>query len=165
MANKFNAMVLGAVLGLGAVAFTGTGSSAAALLPLAPSVAGHAEAAGSGIVEINHKKYHNNNNYNKKWNKKFGKRCNYYSNNCRHHYRGRYYETPWWTLPLIVGGAYAANNYYDDGYDDYDDYYDYGSYGSRHVRYCLDKYRSYNPRNNTWRAHSGRVHQCRSPYF
>ncbi len=73
-------------------------------------------------------------------------------------------------LPLIIGGGYAANqyygdDYYDDGYYDYDD----GDYGgglsSRHVRYCLNKYQSYNPRNNTWVAYSGRVNQCYSPYM
>ena len=59
--------------------------------------------------------------------------------NCRHYYSGHYYETPWWTLPLIIGGSIAAQNNYDgDGY------------GSRHVEWCLDRYRSYNPRNNTW---------------
>ena len=34
--------------------------------------------------------------------------------NCRHFHDGFYYETPWWTLPLIIGGI-AANAH--DGYD------------------------------------------------
>ena len=42
--------------------------------------------------------------------------------------------------------------------------YGYDGYGSRHVEWCMDRYRSYNPRNNTWVAYSGRVHQCVSPY-
>ena len=75
-------------------------------------------------------------------------------------------------MPLIIGGAYAANRYYgDDFYDGYyaydDDYGDYdgGGLNSRHVRYCLNKYQSYNLRNNTWVSYSGRVKQCYSPYL
>ena len=37
-------------------------------------------------------------------------------------------------------------------------------YGSRHVQWCLNRYRSYQPRSNTWVAYSGRVRQCISPY-
>ena len=168
MSNKLSAIALGTMLGLGALAFTGVGASAAAMLPLA---SGTANAAGDGVVQVKHKKYHNDWDGNKKWNKSYGKRCNYYNDNCRHHYRGRYYETPWWTLPLIVGGGIAASNYYDNDYYDYDDYDDYGDYDdggrltSRHVRYCLNKYKSYNPRNNTWVAYSGQVKKCYSPYL
>lgn len=38
------------------------------------------------------------------------------------------------------------------------------TYANRHVQWCLNRYRSYNPRNNTWVAYSGRVRQCISPY-
>jgi opacity protein-like surface antigen len=38
------------------------------------------------------------------------------------------------------------------------------SYGRRHVRWCHNRYRSYNARSNTWVAYSGRVRQCISPY-
>jgi hypothetical protein len=178
MSNKFSAIALGTLLGISAVAFSGASASAAAMFPLPPLASGEANAASGGIFQVDSMKNHNNwnnnnwnnNNWNnkkwnnKKWNKRYGKRCNYYNDNCRHYYRGGYYETPWWTLPLIVGGGIAANNDYDDGYYD-DDYDDGGGLSSRHVRYCLNKYRSYNPRNNTWVAYSGRVHQCQSPYL
>ena len=49
-------------------------------------------------------------------------------------------------------------------YDDYDDY-DGGGLSRRHILYCLKKYRSYNPHNNTWVSFSGRVKQCYSPYM
>jgi hypothetical protein len=52
----------------------------------------------------------------------------------------------------MVGAGIALGNRYDDGY------------GSRHVEWCLNRYRSYNVRTNTWVAYSGRVHQCVSPY-
>jgi hypothetical protein len=32
------------------------------------------------------------------------------------------------------------------------------------VRWCEDRYRSYNVRTNTWVAYSGAVRQCISPY-
>jgi len=34
----------------------------------------------------------------------------------------------------------------------------------RHVRWCLNHYRSYDPGTNTWIAYSGQVRQCISPY-
>ena len=154
------------MLGLSTLAFSGASASAAAMLPLSPVVSGEANAPSDGIVQVDSKKYNNNWNNNRKWNKRYGKRCDYYNDNCRHRYRGHYYETPWWTVPLIVGGGIAANNYYDNGYDDYDDDYDDGGrVSSRHVQWCLNKYRSYNPRYNTWVAYSGQVKKCYSPYL
>lgn len=74
------------------------------------------------------------------------------------HYRGGYwYENPWWIFPFVGAGIALSNR--DRYYDRYDD-----GYGSRHVRWCLNRYRSYDPRTNTWVAYSGRVHQCVSPY-
>jgi hypothetical protein len=58
-----------------------------------------------------------------------------------------YYGGPW----LGYGPAIVLR---DRGY----------GYGRRHVKWCLNRYRSYNPRNNTWVAYSGRVRQCISPY-
>ena len=64
-------------------------------------------------------------------------------------------------IAIGAAGAYGGG-YYDGGYDDRG--YDRG-YGSRHVQWCLDRYRSYNPRSNTWVfSDSGRVNQCISPY-
>ncbi len=91
-----------------------------------------------------------------------GYRCNGWANNCRHYYRGYWYQNPWWTYPAIgIGIGIGAGAYYDDDY-----YYapPARAYGSRHVNWCLDRYRSYNPRTNTWVAYSGRVNQCISPY-
>lgn len=161
MLHKFSTLALGTLLGLGTMAFTGTGASAAAMLPLSPVVNGQANAASDGVVQVNHRK---------KWKKKW------HNNNdnwqYRKHRRG-YNNGVYLSLPLILGGAYAANryygdDYYDNGYYGYDDG-DYGDYGgglsSRHVRYCLNRYQSYNPRNNTWLSNSGRVRQCRSPFL
>lgn len=85
-----------------------------------------------------------------------GMRCGSWSNRCRYHHGGYYYENPWWLFPMVGAGiAIGAASAYDRGYD---------GYGSRHVEWCLDRYRSYNPRTNTWVSYSGRVNQCISPY-
>ena len=162
MSNKFSTIALGTMLGLSAMAFSGASASAAAMLPLSAVTSGDAQGASGGIIQANHKKWHKkkNNNWNGNWN-------NNHNWKYRKHRRG-YDNGVYLSLPFIIGGAYAANNYYDnDYYDDYDDYdgYDGGGLSSRHVRYCLNKYQSYNPRNNTWVAYSGRVRQCRSPYL
>ena len=36
--------------------------------------------------------------------------------------------------------------------------------GSRHVRWCLDRYRSYDPASNTFVSYDGEVRRCVSPY-
>ena len=66
---------------------------------------------------------------------------------CGPGFGGYYYGGPW----LGFGPTIVLRN---RGY----------GYGRRHVRWCLNRYRSYNPRNNTWVAYSGRVRQCISPY-
>lgn len=163
MTNKFNAIAFGTMLGLSTLAFSGASASAAAMLPLSPAVTGQANAASDGIVQVKHKKKHGKKHFNY---------CNDWNGGCyskhRHKHRRGYDNGVYLGLPLIFGGGYGAYNYYDDdygGYYDYDDYYDGGRVGSRHVRWCLNKYRSYNPRYNTWVSYSGQVKKCRSPYL
>ncbi len=36
---------------------------------------------------------------------------------------------------------------------------------NRHVRWCLDRYRSYNPQTNRFLSSSGYFRVCRSPYY
>lgn len=95
--------------------------------------------------------------------RRHGDRCGSWSRNCRHYHDGYWYENPWWALPMIGVGIGLGAGAFDDGY-----YGDpgpgYGGYGSRHVRWCMDRYRSYNVRSNTWVSYSGRVRQCVSPY-
>jgi hypothetical protein len=142
--KKFGLVVLGAALGFGTMAFTGGGASAGALQPPAQNV------ANDGIILV--AQGDRERRMRDRWDRRRdGNRCSKRFGNCRHYYRGHYYETPWWTLPLIIGGSIAAQNNYD-------------GYGSRHVEWCLDRYRSYNPRNNTWVSYSGNVNQCNSPY-
>jgi BA14K-like protein len=161
MLNKYSTLVLGAMLGLGTLAFTGTGASAAAMLPLSAVASGSAHVVQGGIIQVDHK---NKKWKNKNWHKKHFNYCNDWNGGC-HNYRRRHdFDGSHLFLPLIIGGI-AANNYYNDDYDDYDDYADGGGLGSRHVQYCLNKYRSYKPRYNTWVAFSGQVKKCYSPYM
>ena len=91
--------------------------------------------------------------------------CNGWSYGCgyHHHYNNGWYGNPWWALGgvgLGFGFGYYGGGYYNNGY--------YGSRyyrrGSGHVAWCLRRYRSYNPRTNTWLSYSGHVYQCHSPY-
>lgn len=96
--------------------------------------------------------------------------CNPWTSNCGYHnHHNNYYGNPWWVLGGIgLGyGLGYGSGYYDDGYYGggyYGRGYYRGGYGSRHVQWCLNRYRSYNPSSNTWVSYSGRVRQCYSPY-
>jgi hypothetical protein len=97
---------------------------------------------------------------------------NYYRG--RHHYGhggyGGYYGYPG-GLWLGFGGPYYGgwyDGYADYGYSDYA-YYDDGydaqySSGGDHVQWCLNRYRSYNPRTDTYMGYDGLRHVCRGPY-
>jgi len=58
----------------------------------------------------------------------------------RHYYRGYWYSSPWWFYS-------TPRRYY-----------------SRHVRWCLDRYRSYNLKTDMFFGFDGKYHRCRSPY-
>ncbi len=151
--KNLSLVILGAALGFGTMALTSGGASAAALQPFQPLTASQSNGDGNIYLAQSRKE-----RLRDRWERnRDGDRCSRRSDRCRHYHRGHYYETPWWTLPLIIGGSIAAQNAYDDDYDG-------GGYGSRHVEWCLDRYRSYNPRTNTWVSYSGNVNQCNSPY-
>lgn len=68
---------------------------------------------------------------------------------------------------LGLGFAPFYRPYYEPYY--YQPYYGQSYYyapagGSRHVRYCLNRYRTYSVRSNTFRGYDGYLHRCRSPY-
>ncbi|MBZ0217164.1 MAG: BA14K family protein [Fimbriimonadaceae bacterium] len=69
-----------------------------------------------------------------------------------HYYNGWWYSIPWWA------GVAIAPRYYDPP----PRYYRGG--GSAHVRWCLNRYRSYNPRTDQFLGYDGYYHYCNSPY-
>jgi hypothetical protein len=146
------------LIGMGGLGLT---SAPAVALPAAKS-AGVAGAGNPLLAEVNQHKKKRRYDHNRRWNyKHHGPRCKSRYGNCKYYYGGYYYHNPWWLLPLAGGSIVIDDGYYDDGgYDDYDD----AGYGNRHVRWCMDRYRSYRPRTNTWVSYSGEVRRCISPY-
>jgi hypothetical protein len=79
-----------------------------------------------------------------------GPHCRNWSNSCRFYYNGWYYNSPWWTVPVIGAGVVALTN-------------GNGS-GNRHKAWCAGRYKSYNAKTNTYVSSSGKLKQCNSPY-
>jgi BA14K-like protein len=77
-----------------------------------------------------------------------GNRCEFRRFGCDYYHQGYYYQSPWWVVPGLVIG----NNGYNHRYN-----------GS-HVQWCMDRYRSYDRRSNSWLSNSGQRRQCNSPY-
>jgi hypothetical protein len=75
-----------------------------------------------------------------------GNRYRYYRRGYPHFYGGFYYAWPWW---------YSSPYYYYPRRA-----YAYGA----HERWCLNRYRSYNPRTDMFLGYDGRYHYCNSPY-
>jgi hypothetical protein len=103
--------------------------------------------------QSNNNNYQNNNHHRMRqsWDgNRDGSRCRYRSSNCNHYHNGYWYANPWWALPLIGGSIILNSQNYNSG--------------SRHVAWCEDHYRSYNPRTNTWIAYGGDERECMSPY-
>lgn len=145
MRNKYRPLALAALLGAGAFVVSVSGASAAAI-PAVKQMNGGDDLR----VDVRHRCGHNRfcGRWNGRWDGR-GNRYRYRRGNHIHFYGGYYYSYPWWLVsaPIIVAGP----RYYGRG-------------SNRHVEWCLDRYRSYNPRTNTWLSYSGQVRQCISPY-
>lgn len=147
MIRKICLLMVGALLCVGALT-----AYASAAPPIVPA---GANADNPNIISV------------AKWDReRHGSRCEYRRGECRHFYRGFYYETPWWTLPFAVDESIGSRRIYngDEDYFDDDDDDDEGAWSSSHIDWCLNRYRSYNPRNNTWVSYSGKVRECISPF-
>jgi hypothetical protein len=73
----------------------------------------------------------------------------------RYHYDGWWYASPWWGSGPSITFGFGTPGYYG-GY--------YGGYHSAHIDWCLNRYRSYDPRTDTFLGYDGFRHRCRSPY-
>jgi len=73
-----------------------------------------------------------------------GRRYRHRRSGYRYRYNGWWYSAPWFQIPSVAPAP---------------------RYGRRsHVNWCLNRYRSYNPRTNRFLGYDGRYHRCRSPY-
>lgn len=129
-----------AALGAGLIGFSATQAEA---LPVQKPVI-ETEATSSLLVDVRDRKWRRD---------RHGDRREYRSGRYRHYHGGYWYSNPWWVLPMVGAGIAIGSR---DRY--------YGGYGGNHVEWCLNRYRSYNVRTNTWVSYSGYVRQCVSPY-
>ena len=150
MPDRNRALTLAIISGMSALAFSAADASAATTLALADE---ELSAVTYGITQIAQKK----NNSVIIWNRALhGERCVYRIGGCRYFHQGYYYQSPWWTAPLIFGDGPGTNFYHDGDYRG-------NIWSGKHIAWCFNRYHSYNPRNNTWISNSGKVLQCRSP--
>lgn len=139
MFMKLNKIALAAALGLATVASTSLSVNSM------PMTSGEKSASDDSILSV---QYNSNQQMSghRNWSRMHdGNRCRVAYGNCRHYYRGYYYETPWWTFPLIIGGAIASQD----------------RYGRSHREWCFAHHRSYNPHTNKYVGRDGKWHICR----
>jgi hypothetical protein len=105
MLNPYCPLILSTLLGVGSLAFVGTGASAETLPP-ADFVSSEGNVLAVAIIQLPRK----NRQQAIIWNQKTdGERCLYRVGACRHFHDGYYYEIPWWGLPLAIGGIGAVD--------------------------------------------------------
>lgn len=73
--------------------------------------------------------------------KKHGPRTEHRTDRNRYPYHGFWYTIPFWLY------SFPQYDYWDE-----------------HVRWCLNRFRSYNPETDMYLGYDGRHHRCRSPY-
>ncbi len=136
MFMKFNKIALATALGLATIASTSLQANSM------PITVGQASVNDNIVLADYNSNQHMGQN--RQWSRmNHGNRCRVANGNCRHFYRGYYYETPWWTLPLIAGGVIASQN------------------GNGHVAWCRAHYRHYRAWNNTYQGKNGKWYVCR----
>ena len=146
MSNKYASAILGTLLGLSfgaSAAFAAMPAPSPAIM-MGGTMSSDRELLQEAKVTIN---VGVNGGYNRRMH---GNRCDYRHDNCRHFYRGHYYQNQWWTFPFVVGGTIGNSHNH--------------RLSNNHVQWCQDHYRSYNIRTNTWLSNSGQYRQCNSPY-
>jgi hypothetical protein len=86
-----------------------------------------------------------------------GPRYRYRHGHYNHHHDGWWYSRPWWGYGsgIALGLTVPLGGYYGGGY---------GYGGDGHVQWCLNRYRSYDPRSDTFMGYDGYRHRCNSPY-
>jgi hypothetical protein len=107
-------------------------------------------AASNLLTEVAKRRYYG---WRYNW-RNHGPRYAYRRPGFRYYYGGYWYARPYWAYPLYTPYRVAPRYryyYYDDVMDD-------------HVEWCMNRYRSYDPRSDTFLGYDGRRHACISPY-
>jgi hypothetical protein len=108
MLSEGRTAILATAFGFSMLAFSSAGASAATVLPPPDSALAEGNVLDVSVIEVVKKKQDPLTIWNRS---RHGERCLYRVGSCRHFYRGYYYETPWWGLPLATGGEVAANDF------------------------------------------------------
>ena len=107
MLNPYCTLILSILLGAGSLAIAGVGASAETLPP--PDFASaDGNILAVALLQLPRKSQEPVIVWDQK---KHGERCLYREGACRHFHDVYYYETPWWGLPLAIGGAMGAVDY------------------------------------------------------
>ena len=107
MSNRYRSLILPALLSAGALAMAGADAMAETLPP--PDLA---SAEGNVLAVALIQRPQKTVEPAIAWDRqKHGERCLYRIGACRLFYDGYYYETPWWGLPLAIGGGIGAVDY------------------------------------------------------
>ena len=145
--NKIKALSLGAAALFAGAVF----ASSAGAVTLSPNPG--ISVATPGVELVAQKKWY----YNKH---RHGQRFRHRDRHHRFEFDGFWYSAPFW-----LGAPYAYNSYYDDYPYDYDDGYGlYAGDDDDHVQACFARYRSYDPRSDTYMGYDGLRHRCRVGY-
>ena len=116
MLYKYTTLILGAMLGISSLAFSGASASAAAMLPLSSPASDEVNGVNDGIVQVKNINDYGNNYGNGSWNKKhFNNNCFYKNGGCYNKYRNKNrrdrFDRSYLFLPLVIGGGYGGYNY------------------------------------------------------
>jgi hypothetical protein len=107
MLNPYCTRILSTLLGVGSLAIAGVGASAETLPP-ADFASAEGKVLAVALVQFPQKSLEPEIVWDQK---KHGERCLYSIGACRLFHDGYYYETPWWGLPLAIGGGIGAVDY------------------------------------------------------
>jgi len=140
--SKLSWKTLGlAALVAGGLQMATMGGAAALTLPV-PATPG--VDAASQVVPVKYYKKYGHRRW--RYTPRYGHRYRYRRHGYGYYYGGWWYARPYWRAPVVPVPVPAPG------------------YGSRHVRWCLNHYRSYNPRTDRYLGYDGYYHRCRSPY-
>ncbi|MGF7161964.1 hypothetical protein FHS85_003607 [Rhodoligotrophos appendicifer] len=142
-------MIRGTLAALGMAVLVGTAGGdvaiAAGLGTASRDIAVTAQGGVSQATEVRYRHHY--------YPHRYGPRYRYARPGFGHYYGGYYYSAPWW----LGAGAYAAPQpYYAPPPVVYG--------GGNHVQYCMNRYRSYDPRTDTYLGYDGYRHRCVGPY-